>query len=514
MKSMLDDHQLLRRYAADGSEAAFGELVERYVNLVYSAAHRRTGGDTHLAQDVAQLVFTDLARKAGSLHQRVVLAGWLHRATQYAAAQLLRTEHRRQAREQEAMAMNIPNSEPVADWEQIHPLLDEALDRLSPADRDALLLRFFEQQSLANVGQALGSNEDAARKRVTRALEKLRTELVRRGVTSTAAALSVAISVNAAQAAPTGLAATLTSASLASAAAGTSTTLTLIKLITMTKLHTAVLGAIVVVVVTTPLVIYQQAQVRALTSETAVLRRRADQLSPLIAATERFSNLVAQAEQAQPSPTEPSGELLRLRGEVTRLRSVAQELAQLQAAEAQRANNPVEAASQNLLAKVKFLKQRLEQNPNGKIPELRYLSGNDWLRLTQEARLRDENPSDDQVLYALATVRSSAKQQLAYWMQPALRDYAQANGGQLPTEVNQLKPYFNFNCPADDATLDRYQMLKTGNVNDLTAGALVIGEKAPVDDQYDTLWQIGMTNFVWQGTGKYRALMHGGWPAH
>ena len=81
--------------------------------------------------------------------------------------------------------------------------------------------------------------------------------------------------------------------------------------------------------------------------------------------------------------------------------------------------------------------------------------------------------------------------------------------------MSQLEPYFNqFNCPVDDATLERYQMLKTGNANDLPPGALVIGEKAPVDDQYDTLWQIGLTNFVWQGTGKYRALMRGGWPPH
>ena len=107
---MLDDHQLLARYVGDGSEAAFCELVERYVDLVYSAALRRTGGDTHLAHDVAQLVFTDLARKARSIPKNVVLAGWLHRATRFAAAQLLRTERRRQSREQEAAEMSSNGS--------------------------------------------------------------------------------------------------------------------------------------------------------------------------------------------------------------------------------------------------------------------------------------------------------------------------------------------------------------------------------------------------------------------
>src|SRR5262245_48916539 len=184
---MLDDRQLLRRYVAHGSDAAFSELVARHVNLVYSAALRRAGRDTHLAQDVAQLVFTDLARKARSLPKDVVLAGWLHKATRFATAQVLRSEDRREKREQEAVAMNELKSDSTLDWEQIRPLLDEALDRLNQTDRDALLLRFFEQRSLAEVGRALGSNEEATRKRVSRALEKLRAHLARRGLTTTAA---------------------------------------------------------------------------------------------------------------------------------------------------------------------------------------------------------------------------------------------------------------------------------------------------------------------------------------
>jgi RNA polymerase sigma factor (sigma-70 family) len=255
---MLDDRQLLRRYVADGSEAAFGELVARYVNLVYSVALRRTGGDTYLAQ----LVFTDLARKARSLRADVVLAGWLHRATQYAAAQLLRTEHRRMAREQEAVAMNTLESETPLDWDQIRPLLDEALDELGRNDRDALLLRFFEQRTHAEIGAALGSNEDTARKRVARALEKLRAHLARHGITTPAAVLSTVISVNAVQAAPAGMAVTLTSTALAGAAAGSGTALTLLKFITMTKLKAGIISTIVIASVVTPLVIQHQAQAK------------------------------------------------------------------------------------------------------------------------------------------------------------------------------------------------------------------------------------------------------------
>ncbi len=173
---MPDDQQLLKRYAADGSEAAFSDLVARHVNLVYSVALRRTGGDVELAKDVAQLVFRDLARKARRLPEAVLLAGWLHRATRFAAAQAVRAERRRHAHEQEAAVMNALRSESTPDWEHIRPLLDEALDRLGRRDRDALLLRFFEQRSLADIGTTLGLSEEAARKRVSRALEKVRAD--------------------------------------------------------------------------------------------------------------------------------------------------------------------------------------------------------------------------------------------------------------------------------------------------------------------------------------------------
>jgi RNA polymerase sigma factor (sigma-70 family) len=323
-EAMVEDQQLLREYAVGGSEAAFGELVARYINLVYSAALRRAGGDTHLAQDVAQLVFTDLARKACSLPKSVVLAGWLHRATYYAAAQLLRTERRRQAREQEAVAMNALTSEPAPDWEQIRPLLDEALDRLDQADRDALLLRFFEQRSLAEVGHALGSNEDAARKRVTRALEKLRGHLVRRGVTTPAAALSTVISVHAVQTAPAGLAAALTTTSLAGAAAGTGATLTVVKLMAMTKLKFGLVCALVVAGVATPLVIQHHANV-TLREENQSLRQQTEQLAPLAAENERLSNLVSRSNSSSSLPDGQLSELLRLRGELTRLRAAGRQ---------------------------------------------------------------------------------------------------------------------------------------------------------------------------------------------
>src|SRR5207249_5184739 len=162
---------------------------------------------------------------------------------------------------QKAAAMNPLESEPTTDWDDIRPLLDKALDRLGRVDRDALLLRFFENRSLAEVGRALGASEEAARKRVNRALDKLRADLLRRGVRTTTAVLSTAISVNAVQVAPAGLATSLTSASLAGASA-MGTTFSFLELTTMTKLQAGIIGAIVVAGVVTPLVIQHRAQAR------------------------------------------------------------------------------------------------------------------------------------------------------------------------------------------------------------------------------------------------------------
>ncbi|PYI88576.1 MAG: hypothetical protein DME26_03350 [Verrucomicrobia bacterium] len=375
---MLDDQQLLRRYAADGSETAFGELVARYVNLVYSTAFRRTSGDELLAQDVAQLVFTDLARKARLLPKNVVLAGWLHKATRYATAQMLRSERRRQAREQEAVAMNALTSESTSGWEQIHPLLDEALDQLGHADRDALLLRFFEQRSLAEIGHALGSSEEAARKRVSRALEKLRAFLIRRGVTTTAVALSTAISANAVQVSPAGFAAALASASLAGAAAGTGTALTLVKFMAVTKLQAGIVSAVLVASVVAPLVLQNQVHARLGEQEQA-LRQRAEHLRQLHAENERLSRLLVSAKISQSLPNDQFNELLRLRGQVGSLGKEVKELTRLTAVVSTSGSNVIAAMEQLWSGRVNQLKQWLEGNPSEKIPELQFLSKRDWL---------------------------------------------------------------------------------------------------------------------------------------
>ena len=197
-----DDMALVREYAQSGSDSAFAQIVSRHLNLVYSAAFRQVR-DPHLAQEITQAVFIVLARKAASLGPGIIVSGWLQRTTVYVAANALQAEFRRQRREKEASVQGLlqnENSESV--WRNMFPLLDEALARLRQTDRDALVLRYFENRSLQEVATALGMQERAAQKRVFRSLEKVRSFFLKRGVSVSAAAIAGAVSANSVQAAP------------------------------------------------------------------------------------------------------------------------------------------------------------------------------------------------------------------------------------------------------------------------------------------------------------------------
>jgi len=224
-----DDIALLREYARTNSESAFATLVSRHLNLVYSVALRQVR-DAHLAEEITQAVFIILARKADSLGDQTILPGWLCRTARYASANALTIQRRRQHREQEAFMQSILNeAESAETWNQIAPLLDGAMEKLGQKDHDALVLRFFENKTFAEVGATLGASEDAAKMRVNRALEKLRKFFGRRGVSSTTAIIAGTISANSVQAAPVALAKSVTAVAIAKGAAASGSTLTLIK---------------------------------------------------------------------------------------------------------------------------------------------------------------------------------------------------------------------------------------------------------------------------------------------
>lgn len=318
------DLDLLGQFTRDQSQDAFTALVKRHLDLVYTAALRQVQLP-QLAEEVAQSVFASLARDAAKLEPNTVLTAWLYQVTRHAAIDVVRRESRRQAREQIAFQMSDAN-DTSAGWSRIEPLLDEAMQSLDDADRTAILLRFFENKSLREVGEALGASEDAAQKRVHRAVERLRGFLAEHDVTVGAGGLAALLSANAIQAAPAGLAAAIASGAVVSTAAlSGSTAVTLAQTLAMTAIQKTIVTAVITAAI--GLGVYQtirvsslrdqvntlgeqQAKHSALASQVEALTRERDQ------ATNRLAALVAENATLRKNPNE----VLRLRGEVGRLR--------------------------------------------------------------------------------------------------------------------------------------------------------------------------------------------------
>jgi RNA polymerase sigma factor (sigma-70 family) len=213
----LSDQELLVEFTRNNSEEAFAALVSRYLNLVYSAARRYTGNDHH-AEEITQAVFIILSKKAESLGSKKVLSGWLYQTARMTAANFIKSEVRRQKREQEAYMQSTMTDIDSVSWKDVAPLLDEAMGSLNDTDRDAIVLRFFERKTAGEFAEMLKMNQDAAQKRVSRALEKLRSYFAKRGVVLTAAAIAGAVSANSVQAAPVTLAAKVSAVAFSGAA--------------------------------------------------------------------------------------------------------------------------------------------------------------------------------------------------------------------------------------------------------------------------------------------------------
>jgi RNA polymerase sigma factor (sigma-70 family) len=240
----MDDRELLTEYATRNSEDAFRTLVERHAGFVYHTALRQVGNH-HQAEEITQAVFIALARKAGSINANTVLSGWLFRATRYAIANHLRSNTRRRRHEQEAMLMQslFQPGEAAAVSDQMTPHLNDALNKLSDKDREAVLIRFFQNKSHKEVAQMLGVSEDAAKVRVSRAMEKLRLIFSRQGIVAPAAVFVAALGACGAKAAPASLIASVSAVALAKGATGSASTLTMakcvLKLTTWAKAKTA-----------------------------------------------------------------------------------------------------------------------------------------------------------------------------------------------------------------------------------------------------------------------------------
>jgi RNA polymerase sigma factor (sigma-70 family) len=452
------DMQLLARYTRQQAENAFAELVHRHVDLVFSTALRLVRSP-ELAEEVAQSTFTDLARQARRLAPDTILTAWLYEVARRTAVDAVRREARRQFREQiacELTAMN--NSSP--DWSHIEPILDDAMRALDAADRAAVLLRYFDNKSLREVGQALGVNEDAARKRVSRAVERMRRFFSQHGVTIEAGALAAALSVGAVHGAPAGLSATISTAALAGK------TIAAANAICMTTLQKSIVGAILAIAVGTGVYqINRAAQARrenlALRGQQASLDGRVKQLT---IERDEAAGRLALLRQNGERLSRNASELPALRSEVSRLRGQSQHQAQSAAGDT---NDPTAMAAQAWLDREKLLKRRFVQWPGKKTPQVGLLTEQDWLNEVADNVL----DTDDACRESMSRLRIQAKNIFAIAVTEAMRQFAESNNNRLPSDPSELKPYMT---PPADLCLDEYELAKPGwKISPPTPWALV-----------------------------------------
>lgn len=458
------EHELLRRYAVAGDDGAFREIVTQHVDLVYSVAKRQVGSDA-LAQEIAQMVFCELARRAGRMPADVPLVGWLHVVTRRTAIDVVRQEARRSARERQLA--NDPamsgGGDDRSEWVAIEPVLDEALESLRPADRTAVLLRYFGNKSFRDVGHALGLSEDAAQKRVSRALEQLRGKLVRRGVTVSAAGLAVELSAHAVQTAPALLAQAVAravvvhaGAAAAGAAASAATSVVVPK------------GVLLAVTALTMGVgLYEGVGYFRQSADLAAVRRQAAEQ------TAELGRLMQQRQKAE--------------AELDGLEKAIDARLAAGKAPAPGSDAALEAQMRTWLARRARLKQLVKEWPGAEVPELKLLDEAAWFSIASSMPLE----TDEDIRKALAALRTDLTHRLANQIGSALLDFVKAHAGYLPTRLEELAPYMS--APMDEAIWARFTLLQPGKLAaDLSrADQTRVIVSRPVDVEYDLFHSLG-----------------------
>jgi RNA polymerase sigma factor (sigma-70 family) len=480
---MTSDLDLLRQFARENSQDAFTEIVRRQVNLVYSAALRQVRSP-QLAEEIAQSVFTDLARSAGKLKSDTILTAWLYSVTRRTAIDVVRKESRRQLREQIAVEMNDMNAT-ANDWTQIEPLLDDAMAALDETDRAAILLRYFENKNLREVGESLKISDDAAQKRVSRAVERLREFFSKQKITIGASGLAVLISANAVQSAPLGLAATISAAAvLTGTAISTSTAVALTKTIAMTTIQKTFITAALVATVGAG--IFEAHQATQLRSQNKSL---AQQMAQLQTDNQNLSNRLAEVDVAKKLPDAQFNELLKLRGQM----GVNQANAEVE-------NDPAFQQAQIWLAKEKKIREQFELHPEQKIPEMQFLTEEDWL---DHARHADVDTAKGMRI-ALSNIRASASGLFTEKFELALDAYMAANQQQLPATASQVAGYFKPPLQDTDAIFSRYVPAASDSsiasmiaMNPSMTNLLFVQDKSTVVDPIDQRVAFGRREAEW-----------------
>ncbi len=421
----MSDLELLRQYGRHRDEAAFAILVDRHLHLVYSAVRRQVRSP-ELAEDVAQAVFVELSRRALDLPAETHLPGWLYVVARRRAVDALRQEVRRAKREFAAIETATMTT-PATNWTALEPVLDEAISALAERDRQAVLMRFFENKSFREIGAALAMSDDNAQKRLSRALERLRGTLARRGIATTAAALAASMSANAVGAAPLALKAKISSAvATLGVPVSTGAGAGLSRFILERKAFLALgAGAATVFAVW----LSELETVREQERQIADLERRRITVQQLRLERDSAKQRFAELASATPQPSTADTEI------ETRWRELAARVAALEAA---------------------------MQRPDAiRIPELRFLEAKDWYLAAQQ---RWDAGTEGGLREGLGLLRVYAKYRLAPRFAAAVRRFLTANPDTRLSDVMQLAPYFDPSVDGD--VLQRYRVITT---SDLTA---------------------------------------------
>lgn len=428
--SMAKD-ELLDPAVKETAESTFAEIVARHLNLVYSTALRHVRSP-HLAEEVTQSVFIDLSRQSGRLRSGTGLVAWLHVVARRTAVDTIRRESRRRANEGKAALFAGGDTDAVENdspWIEIEPLVDEALESLNPTDRTAILLRFFEDRSFQEVASILGSTDDAAQKRVSRALDRIRRYLLRRGVRVTAAGLSGTLATHAMQTAPSTLNAAITSAAVVKTAPLFALSRPLVD-IAMTTMQKILAGTVFAAAIAGGF--YQVHKTIRQEAELKDLRARA-------ASAEQDLKLLREQRDASTKALQQMSDALAL--ERSKTASFASQ------------DTEAESALDGWLQRVVSMKRFLKEHPQYQIPEFSLLEERDWLEATKEVQLEDEWDFRS----AADTLRRLAGQRLFHRVMPAVSRYLKASNGVPPNDVARFAELMD--QPIDATIWQRYKII-------------------------------------------------------
>ena len=484
-----------------GNREAFGQIVARYQTLICSLAYGGTGS-LNQSEDLAQETFVIAWKQLANLREPEKLRSWLCGIARNLIYDALKKQGREPSHAAETLdALRespatgpLPRDSAISKEEEA--ILWRAVEGIPEIYREPLVLFYREHQSVEAVAKNLELTEDAVKQRLSRARKLLHERILgfvegalertNPGKTFTLGAVAalpaLAISAKAAATAATAL-----NHSTATAAA---------KTIAMTTLQKTMIAAALAAAVGTG--IYEARQASTLRAQLQTLRQQqaplAEQVRQLIGERDDVARQLAALRDENGRLARNTAELLKLRGEAAQLRQAAQELAQLKASGGSAANNPTQTELKSWLNRVEQLKQRLAQAPEKGIPEFRqFLDEQDWLNAA-----RGEFKTDDDYRQAMSSLRTGAENKFISRLQPTLKEYLKANNGMFPTDMGQLKPYFE--SPVDDAVLQHWEIIAAEQIPNLKMGGdWIITQRAPVDELYDSRYGIGPNGYG--GTG-------------